>query len=134
MSAELSQVGYQVNLYEHPDVAANLDPIIEKGGINVIAETPSGEPLELPAGGKSGFVKITGKVTSGMKEAVEGVDLIMLIVPSHFREALIKLFAPYLKDGQTILVWPSYFGALLVAKVLKDMGHRHILYITLLII
>lgn len=69
-----------------------------------------------------------------MKEAVEGVDLIMLIVPSHFREALIKLFAPYLKDGQTILVWPSYFGALLVAKVLKDMGHRHILYITLLII
>ena len=52
MSTELSQVGYQVNLYEHPDVAANLDPIIEKGGINVIAETPSGEPLELPAGGK----------------------------------------------------------------------------------
>ena len=53
MSAELSQVGYEVNLYEHPDVADNLKPIIEKGGINLIAHTPAGEPLELPAGGKT---------------------------------------------------------------------------------
>ena len=68
MSAELSQVGYEVNLYEHPDVADNLKPIIEKGGINLIAHTPAGEPLVLPAGGKTGFVKITGKVTSNMEK------------------------------------------------------------------
>lgn len=122
MSAELSQVGYEVNLYEHPDVADNLKPIIEKGGINLIAHTPAGEPFELPAGGKTGFVKITGKVTSDMKEAVEGVDLIMLVVPAHVRESFTRLLAPYLEDGQTIVVWPAYFGAILVAKVLKDMG------------
>jgi len=122
MSAELSQVGYEVNLYEHPDVADNLKPIIEKGGINLIAHTPAGEPLELPAGGKTGFVKITGKVTSDMKEATEGVDLIMLVGPSHIRESFIRLLAPHVEDGQTIVVWPAYFGALLVAKVLKDMG------------
>jgi len=122
MSAELSQVGYEVNLYEHPDVADNLKPIIEKGGINLIAHTPAGEPLELPAGGKTGFVKITGKVTSDMKEAVEGVDLIMLVIPSHVRESFIRLLAPHVEEGQVIVVWPGYFGALLVAKVLKDMG------------
>jgi len=121
MSAELSQVGYEVNLYEHPDVADNLKPIIEKGGINLIAHTPAGEPLELPAGGKTGFVKITGKVTSDMEEAVEGVDLIMLVIPSHVRESFIRLLAPHVEDGQTIVVWPGYFGALLVAKVFKDM-------------
>lgn len=122
MSAELSQVGYEVNLYEHPAVAANLEAIIEKGGIEVIAKTPAGVPIELPAGGKSGFVKITGKVTSDMKEAVEGVDLIMLVVPSHVRESFTKLLAPHLTDGQTIVVWPGYFGALLVASILKDLG------------
>ena len=122
MSAELSQVGYEVNLYEHPAVADNLKPIIEKGGINLIAHTPAGEPLVLPAGGKTGFVKITGKVTSNMKEAVEGVDLIMLVVPSHVRESFARLLAPHVEDGQTIVVWPGYFGALLVAKVFKDMG------------
>ena len=122
MSAELSQVGYEVNLYEHPDVADNLKPIIEKGGINLIAHTPAGEPLVLPAGGKTGFVKITGKVTSDMKEAVEGADLIMLVVPAHVRERFTRLLAPHVEEGQVIVVWPGYFGALLVAKVLKDMG------------
>ena len=122
MSAELSQMGYQINLYEHPNVAENLNPIIEKGGIDVIAEIPSGGHLEVYAGGKSGFVKITGKITSDMKEAVEGVDLIMLVVPSHVREAFIKILAPHLEEGQTIVVWPGYFGALQVAEILKGMG------------
>jgi len=122
MSAELSQVGYEVNLYEHPDVADNLKPIIEKGGINLIVHTPEGEPLEGPAGGKSGFVKITGKVSSDIKEAVKGVDLIMLVVPSFVRERFIRLLAPQVEEGQTIVVWPGYFGALLVEKVFKDMG------------
>jgi opine dehydrogenase len=122
MSAELSQVGYEVNLYEHPDVADNLKPIIEKGGINLIVHTPAGEPFEGPAGGKTGFVKITGKVTSDMKEAVEGVDLIMLVVPAHVRESFIRLLAPHVEDGQTIVVWPGYFSAILTAKIFKDMG------------
>lgn len=122
MSVELSQMGYQVNLYEHPNVAEHLNPIIERGGIDVIAEIPSGDYLEIYAGGKSGFVKITGKITSDIKEAVEGVDLIMLVVPSHFREVFIKILTPYLEEGQTIVVWPGYFGALQVAKILKDMG------------
>jgi len=111
-----------VNLFEHPAVADNLKPIIEKGGINLIAHTPQGEPLVLPAGGKTGFVKITGKVTSNMKEAVQGVDLIMLVVPSHVRESFARLLAPHVEEGQTIVVWPGYFGALFVAKVFKDMG------------
>ena len=122
MSAELSQVGYEVNLYEHPDVADNLKPIIEKGGINLIVHTPAGEPFDGPAGGKTGFVKITGKVTSDMKEAVGGVDLIMLVVPAHVRESFIHLLAPHVEDGQTIVVWPGYFGAILVAKIFKDRG------------
>ncbi|MBE3138671.1 MAG: NAD/NADP octopine/nopaline dehydrogenase family protein [Actinobacteria bacterium] len=122
MSAELSQMGFQVNLYEHPKVADKLNPIIEKGGIDVIAKVPSGEYLDKFAGGKSGFVKITGKITSDIKKAVKGVDLIMLVVPSHVREVFIKILAPCLEDGQTILVWPGYFGALQVAAILKDEG------------
>lgn len=122
MSAELSQVGYEVNLYEHPAVVDNLKQIIEKGGINLIAHTAAGEPLVLPAGGKTGFVKITRKVTSNMQEAVEGVDLIMLVVPAYVRESFIRLLAPHVEDGQIIVVWPGYFGAILTANIFKDIG------------
>ena len=113
MAAELSQLGYEVNLYEHPDVADNLKPIIETGGINVIVPNLKE---------KSGFVKITGKVTSDMKEAVEGTDLIMLVTPAQFRESFIRLLAPHVEDRQTIVVWQGYFSALQVAGIFKDMG------------
>ena len=122
MSADLSMVGYEVNLYEYPDYADNLNPIIERGGIEIISRTPAGEELRLPAGGRSGFAKITGKVTSNAQEAIRDVEIIMLVVPAFGRESFIREFAPYLEDGQIIVIWPGYFGALQCAKLLKDIG------------
>jgi len=130
MAADLSMVGYEVNLYEYPDYADNLKPIIEKGGIEIISRMPTGEELELPAGGKTGFVKIKGKVTSNAREAIEGTEIIMLVVPAFGREALIREFAHYLEDGQIIVIWPGYFGALQCAKLLKDLGVNKKVYIT----
>jgi len=122
MAADLSMVGYEVNLYEYPDFSDNLKPIIEKGGIEIISRTPAGKELELPAGGKTGFVKIKGKVTSNAREAIKDTEIIMLVVPAFGREAFIREFAPYLEDGQIIVIWPAYFGALQCAKLLKDLG------------
>ena len=122
MAADLSMVGYEVNLYEHPNFRKNLDPVFEKGGIEVISCTSTGEELELPAGGKSGFVKIMGKITINIQEAIKGVKIIMVVVPALAREAFIKEFAPYLEDGQIIVIWPAYFGALQCAKILKELG------------
>jgi len=123
MAADLSMAGHEVNLYELPEFAGNIKPVLERGGINVVARKfPAGEELLLPGGGRSGFAKITGKVTTNIKEALEGVDLIMLVVPAFGRERFAREMAPYLKDGQVIVVWPAYFGALMVAKTLKEVG------------
>ncbi|OFW49313.1 MAG: hypothetical protein A2163_04920 [Actinobacteria bacterium RBG_13_35_12] len=122
MAADLSMVGYEINLYEYPDYADNLKPIIERGGIEIISRTPAGEELILPAGGKTSFVKIKGKITSDAQEAIKDAEIIMLVVPAFGREAFIKEFAPHLEDGQIIVIWPGYFGALQCAKLLKDMG------------
>jgi len=122
MAADLSMVGYEINLYEYPDYAANLKPIIERGGIEIISCTPAGEELILPAGGKTGFVNIKGKITSDAQEAIKDTEIIMLVVPAFGREAFIREFAPYLEDGQIIVIWPGYFGALQCAKLLKDLG------------
>ncbi len=122
MAADLSMVGYEVNLYEHPNFADNLKPVSDLGGIEMLSRTPAGKDLTLPAGGKTGFVKIEGKVTSDAKEAIENTTIIMLVVPAFAREAFIKEFAEYLEDGQIIVIWPGYFGALQCAKLLKDLG------------
>ncbi len=123
MAADLSMVGHKVNLYELPEYAEyNLNPVIERGGIEVISQDTSGNEIVLSAGGKSGFTKISGKVSSDIKEAISGVDIIMLVVPGFVREKFIRTFAPYLEDGQIIAIWPGYFGALQCVKLLKDLG------------
>ena len=122
MVSDLSMAGYEVNLFELPEFSKNLTPVIEKGGIEVVARTPSGQEFQLPGGGGTGFAKITGKITSNIKEAIEGVDLIMLVVPAYGRERFMREFVPYLQDGQTVVIWPGYFGAIQFAKILKDMN------------
>ncbi len=122
MAADLSMASYHVNLYEDPDFAENIDSINEKGGIKVIARNYNGEEIILPAGGKTGFTKIKGSVSANIEEALDGVDLIMLIVPGFVREKFIRKMAPLLKDGQTIVVWPAYFGALQCSNLLDKMG------------
>jgi len=122
MAADLSMVGYEVNLYELPDYADfNLGPVMDRGGIEVISQDPSGKEIILSAGGKSGFTKITGNVTSDIEKAIKGVEILMLVVPGFVREQFIRTFAPYLEDGQIILIWPGYFGALQCVKLLKDL-------------
>ena len=122
MVADLSMAGYEVNLYDLPEFSKNLTPIIEKGTIHLDAHRPSGEEITLPAGGKTGFVKINGIVSTNIKEVLTGVDLIMLVVPAFARERFVNEIAPYLRDGQILVVWPAYFGAIQTAKILKDRG------------
>ena len=122
MAADLSMAGYKVNLFDLPEFSKNLEPVIEKGGIDVLARTALEEEFQLPGGGKTGFAKITGKITSNIREAMDGVDLIMLVVPAYGRERFIKEFAPYLQDGQIMIIWPGNFGAIQCLKILKDMN------------
>lgn len=122
MAADLSMSGYDVNLYEDPDFAANLDAVKAKGGIEVIAKKYTGENIKLPAGGSTGFVSMKGEITSNIKKALDGTDLIMLIVPAFVREKFIRRMAAFLENGQTIVIWPAYFGALQCYNLLKEIG------------
>jgi opine dehydrogenase len=122
MTADLSMAGHEVNLYELPEFEDNIRPIREKGGIYITARRPPAEEFQLPGGGRTGFAKITGKVTTNIEDAVKDVNLIMLVVPAFARKRFIKELAPYLRDGQTLVIWPAYYGALLAAEMLRREG------------
>ena len=122
MAADLSMAGYYVNLYEDPDCIENIEAVYKRGGIEVVARSYTGEEIILPAGGKTGFAKLKGKATTNIKEALDGVDLIMLIVPGFVREKFVRKMASLIKDGQTIVIWPAYFGALQCSNLLGKMG------------
>jgi opine dehydrogenase len=61
-------------------------------------------------------------VTSDMKEALAEADLIMVVVPSTAHADIARLAAPYLRDGQIIILHPGRTGgAIEFRKVLHDL-------------
>ena len=112
MAADLSLMGCKVNLYEHPDFKENLDPIRENGGIALTGNTCSG---------KTGLAKLD-RITSDAEEAVKGMDLIMINVPSMAVERFVEVLAPFLKEGQILLVTTGYWASLRSRKMLEAKG------------
>ncbi len=112
MAAHLALKGFQVNLYNRtPEHIAAIDA---RGGIE----------LESYEGGPHGFGELN-LVTSDMKEAVEEADVMMVVVPSSAHADVARHSAPYLRDGQIVVLHPGRTcGALEFAKVIRDSGSK----------
>jgi opine dehydrogenase len=94
-AADLTLRGYEVRLFSRSE--KTLAPLLQRGGI------------EFVEGGKEGFAA-PSLLTTNIKEAVEGVDLVITAIPAVAHEYLAQSLAPYLKDGQRILLNPGHTG------------------------
>jgi opine dehydrogenase len=112
IAADVALMGCSVNLYEHPDFAANLEPIREQGGIFLTGNTCSG---------KTGMAKFQ-KITSDAEEALEESNLIMITVPARAHERFFEVLAPHLKEGQVVLVNTGYWASLRSRNILEKNG------------
>lgn len=122
MTADLSMAGHEVNLYEFPKFEENIVAARIFGRINLVVKDREGREFTAAAGGKTGVAKITGKVTTDMKEAVEDVEIIMIVVPSFAHKAFIENLVSHLEDGQIVVFNPGNFASLEFAKILKEKG------------
>jgi opine dehydrogenase len=108
MAAHLALMGFPTTLYNRtPD---HIHAIKELGGID----------LESYDGGPRGLGKLAC-VTSNIVEALDKAELIMVVVPSSAHADIARLCAPYLANGQIIVLHPGRTcGAIEFAKVLRD--------------
>jgi len=108
MAAHMALMGFSTNLYNRSE--DHIYAIRELGGVD----------LESYDNGPRGFARLN-RVTHIMEEALEDVNLIMVVVPSSAHADVAKVCAPYLKDGQVVVLHPGRTcGAIEFAKVLKD--------------
>jgi opine dehydrogenase len=105
-AADLTLRGHSVALYDLPDFAHLLEPINQRGGIEIIDE---------------GFARIE-TVTSDIAEAMRGAEWVFNPVPAFAHEVFAYTCAPYVKDDQTIVVWGKGGACLIYGKVFRDMG------------
>jgi opine dehydrogenase len=147
MAAYLSIIGNEVNLYNRtPENVSVIKPL---GGIYlryspVLEESIFPEGI-LPSGMKQIDADITheyertpiterpfeediksvfarfNNITSNIEVAIKDRDLLMVVVPATGHRFIAEKCAPYLKDGQTILLNPGrFFGAIEFYKTIHD--------------
>ena len=110
MAAHLALMGFPVTLYNR--TAQNVAVIKTRGGIE----------LKSYEGGPHGFAELV-LVTSDMEEALKKAQIVMVVVPSSAHANIAKKAAPYLHDGQIVLLNPGRTGgAMEFTKVLSDQG------------
>jgi len=110
MAAHLALLGFPVTLYNR--TFEHVEAIRKRGGIE----------LESSEGGPHGFAEMA-LVTSNVQEALAEAEMIMVVVPSSAHADIAKTAAPYLKDGQIIVLHPGRTcGTLEFDKALRDHG------------
>jgi len=108
MAAHLALMGFPTTLYNR--TADHIYAIKELGGIE----------LDNPEGDLHGFGRLE-RVTSNLEEGMEKAEMIMVVVPSSAHGDIARACAPFLKDGQTIILHPGRTcGTIEFAKVLRD--------------
>jgi opine dehydrogenase len=110
MAAHLALMGADVALWNR--TFDHIEVIKKRGGIE----------LESTDNGPRGFGKLS-LVTADMAEAIPHAQVIMVVLPSSAHADVAKAAAPYLRDGQMVILHPGRtLGALEFTKVLRDCG------------
>lgn len=108
VASVMSQRGFQVTFHDDERFASRFEDIRKLGGITL-----------------RGMMHGTGmpaRLTTDPAEAVRGAQAIFVHVMSDRHEEIARRIAPYLEDGQHILIIPGNLGAFVFRKVFQELG------------
>lgn len=111
MAAELTLVGHEVALCEHPEFEAGIAAAQALGGITLSGSTANEvEP---------GFAEVD-TITTDVAEAVSDARVILVVMNANGHRWFMEAMTPHLEDGQIIVFNPGYFAALEFAAYLQE--------------
>lgn len=104
----MSMRGFQVTFHDDESFSSQLDAVKELGFIQLR--------------GKIRGIGTPAKVTTDPAEAVRGAEAIFVHVPADRHEEIARRIAPFVEDGQHIIIIPGNLGAFIFRKVFQEMG------------
>ena len=107
-AAIYSNKGFNVTFYDNENYKNALDKVAALGTIQTR--------------GKVRILANIAKVTMDAAEAVKDAELISVHVMSDRHEEVARAIAPYVRDGQHILIVPGNLGSFIFKKVFEEMG------------
>jgi opine dehydrogenase len=114
MAGHLALTGCTVNLFNRSP--ERIAAVQARGGIDVTGKV-------------EGFAGLN-RVTTDAAEAIDNVDVLMVVVPATAHRNMAEIIAPHVKDGQILVLNPGRTGgALEVAQVLQARNPSAGLYV-----
>lgn len=110
IAADLTLNGFKVNLYEIPELAESFEPIRQNREITITGKSNNG-------------VAELNMATTNIKEAIDGVETIFVVVPAFGHKRIAELLTPVLTDGQLVALFPGGFGTI---TFLEEMNRQKI--------
>jgi len=89
----LSLYGNEIKIYDYDQKV--VDTLNELGGVTVEGQAD-----------KTGFGRIE-LASTDISKVLEGAEVVLVVLPSTYHDAMAEKMAPYLKDGQAILIDPA---------------------------
>jgi opine dehydrogenase len=111
MAADLTLSGWIIHLYEMPRFKDNIAPLLKEGGIHITGAA------------NTGFARL-GRITSDIKEAIDGASCIMVNMVSLAHEEIAELLAPVVREDQPLFILPGNAGSLVFTKIFRKMGKK----------
>jgi opine dehydrogenase len=113
-AADLKLRGHRVTLCEVPEFQKNIEGVLKD------------PTIELQIVGHPGIgagVARLDRVTTNPKEALAGAEVVLMVLPAFGQKPFAEACAPYLEDGQIVVLTPGNFGgALEFANVFARKG------------
>lgn len=104
-AAYIASKGYSVSLYNRS--FTRICDIIEKGGIEASGELTGFFPLDC--------------ITQDIKLAIKDANVIMVVTPASAHKHIAKMIAPYLTEGQIIILNPGRtFGSVEFLNIIEQ--------------
>ncbi len=106
VAANLALNGYKVNFFELPQFAESFERVLRTREIRI-------EGVSIDGTAKLNLA------TTDIQQAIGGAEVIFVITPAFGHKAMAEACAPFVQDGQIIVLMPGSGGSLEFANIFK---------------
>jgi opine dehydrogenase len=107
VAANLSLAGFKVNFFELPPFAESLDKVMRTKEIQIEGVSIDG-------------VAKMNLATTDIQQAIKDVEVIFVITPAFGHKSMAEICAPFVQDGQIIVLMPGSGGSLEFVNIFKQ--------------
>jgi opine dehydrogenase len=107
VAANLTLTGFKVNFFELPQFAKSLEKVLRTKEIQI-------------DGVSVGGVAKLSLATTDIQQAIKEAEVIFVITPAFGHKPIAELCAPFVRDGQIIVLMPGSGGSLEFINIFKQ--------------